>query len=176
MSELLISRECVYAGALLTVNRDRVGLPDGSEGVREWIAHPGAAAVVPIFDDGSTILVRQFRYATGRSFLEVPAGKIDAGETPAEVALRELEEETGWCAAHLDPLGATYPCIGYSNEIIHLFLARGMSEGRATHHAGEEIEVVRTPFDEATRLARTGEIQDAKSAVALLRAAEVVGR
>ncbi len=172
MPETFISRERVYDGLLLTVNRDRVGLPDGSESVREWIEHPGAAAVVPLFDDGSTVLVRQFRYATGRSFLEVPAGKIDAGETPAEVAIRELEEETGWRAADVEPLGAMYPCIGYSDEVIHLFIARGLERGDATHHAGEEIEVVRMPFAEAVRLARAGEIEDGKSAVALLRAAD----
>jgi ADP-ribose pyrophosphatase len=128
--------------------------------------------VVPLFPDGGTLLVRQFRYATGRSFLEVPAGKLDVdGEAPADVARRELEEEAGLRAATLTPLGETWPCIGYSDEVIHLFVAEGLTEGEAADDAGERLEPVRLPLAEVVRMARAGELADAKTAVAVLRAA-----
>lgn len=163
--------EQLVDGKLLKVFRDKVQLPDGAESVREWIDHPGAAAVVPIFEDGTTILVRQFRYPARRTFLEVPAGKIDkAGENPAEVAARELEEETGWIAGRITKLGALYPCIGYSNEIIHFYLAEELRKGERNLSEGEFIEVVPLSFLEAVRQARNGEIVDMKSTVALLYA------
>jgi ADP-ribose pyrophosphatase len=153
------------------VNRDVVEVADGSAHVREWIAHPGAAAVVPLFEDGTTVLVRQYRYAPRKEFLEVPAGKLDVeGESPDALARRELEEETGWTADRLTPLGETYPGIGYSDEVIHLFLAEGLREGEAEHAPGEAVEPVRLRLAEAVRMARDGEIADAKSTVALLRA------
>jgi ADP-ribose pyrophosphatase len=170
--EKLVRRERVYDGVLLKVNRDVVAVSDGSEHVREWIAHPGAAAVVPLFEDGTTLMVRQYRYAPGREFLEVPAGKLDVeGESPAEVAVRELEEETGWTAERVHPLGAIYPCIGYSDEVIHLFVAEGLREGTAAPHPGEPLEPVRLALAEVVRMARAGELADAKSTVAVLRAA-----
>jgi ADP-ribose pyrophosphatase len=171
LTETPLRRERVYDGVLLKVNRDTVSGPRGDASVREWIEHPGAAAVVPLFDDGSTLLVRQFRYPPRREFLEVPAGKIDrAGEPPEELARRELEEETGHTAARLSPLGVTYPCIGYSDEVIHLFLAEGLSEARGAHEPDDVVEPVRLPLAEAVRRARAGELLDAKTTVALLRA------
>ena len=178
LTETLKDRQLLVDGVLLKAFRDTVILPDGETSVREWIDHPGAAAVVPLFADGTTILLRQYRYAPGRAFIEVPAGKIDhPGEDPADVAVRELQEEAGWTAAILTPLGATYPCIGYSNEVIHLFLAEDLTEVPAGTEADEFVEPFRLPFAEAVARARRGEILDAKSAVALLRAgAEVEGR
>jgi ADP-ribose pyrophosphatase len=169
LTETLKSREQLADGVLLKVYRDTVVLPDGEESVREWVKHPGAAAVVPVFEDGSTLLVRQFRYPPQREFLEVPAGKLDReGEDPAEVALRELGEEVGYKAARLTRVGETYPCIGYSDEVIHLFLAEGLSpvEGEMEHD--EFLEPVRMPLAEAVARARRGEVLDAKSTVALL--------
>ena len=97
LTETPLRSEPVYDGALLKAYRDKVELPDGKTSVREWIDHPGASAIVPIFEDGQTLLVRQFRYPPRRTFLEVPAGKLDTDEEPPEdVARRELEEETGW--------------------------------------------------------------------------------
>jgi ADP-ribose pyrophosphatase len=171
LTETRKSREQLADGVLLKVYRDTVVLTDGRESVREWVRHPGAAAVVPVFDDGSTVLVRQFRYPPQREFLEVPAGKLDVeGEDPEEVAQRELGEEIGYAAARLTRLGVTYPCIGYSDEVIHLFLAEGLSPkaGGADH---EELLVpVRMPLSEAVAMARRGEILDAKSALILLLA------
>jgi ADP-ribose pyrophosphatase len=173
LTEKCKSREELFRGALLHAFRDTVTLPDGKDSQREWIAHPGAAAVVPLYGDGSTVLLRQFRYPSQREFLEVPAGKLDKpGEPPEEVAARELVEEAGIRAATLTSLGKTYPCIGYSDEVIHLYLAEGLSHVDPGTGADEFVIPVRLPLDEAVGMARRGEILDAKSEVALLRAAE----
>ena len=164
-----LSSERLLDGVLLEVYRDRVRLPDGNEAIREWIDHPGASAVVPLFSDGSTLLVRQFRYPCGQVFLEIPAGRLDEhGEDPAATAARELEEETGWQAGSLTKLGAFFPCIGYSNEIIHVYLAENLVRGEQNLESGEFIELVPMAFSEAVDLVRAGEIVDMKSAFALL--------
>jgi ADP-ribose pyrophosphatase len=175
LEETCLDRESLFDGVLLKVFRDRVELPDGEESVREWIDHPGAAAVVPLFEDRSTVLLRQFRYPAGEVFVEVPAGKFDeVGEDPEGLARRELEEETGWRANRFTHLGGFYPCIGYSNEIIHFFLARDLSRGRATLEEEEFVEPFRVPFDEALAMVRRGEIRDMKTMVALLLAADAL--
>ncbi|MEM1042571.1 MAG: NUDIX hydrolase [Bacteroidota bacterium] len=177
LTETLKDRALLVDGVLLRAYRDTVTLPGGGTSVREWIEHPGAAAVVPLFEDGTTILLRQYRYAPGREFVEVPAGKIDRpGEDPAEVAVRELEEEAGYTARALTPLGPTYPCIGYSNEVIHLFLAEDLSEAEAEAEDDEFVEPFRLPFAEAVAMAERGDVFDTKSAVALLRAGAEVAR
>lgn len=172
LRETEVSTEVVYDGVLLRVRRDEVRLPDGGTSRREWIEHPGASAVVPLFDDGSTLLLRQFRYGPRREFLEVPAGKIDEpGENPAEVARRELLEEAGLQTRRLTALGPTYPCIGYSDEVIHLFLAEDLVEGQAETDDDEFVIPVRMSFEQAVALARAGNVEDAKTCLALLRAA-----
>lgn len=169
--ETTVRSEQLVDGKLLKVFRDDVRLPDGTASVREWIDHPGAAAVVPLFADGTTRLVRQYRYALRRVVLEVPAGKADyPGENPEAVAARELEEETGWRAGRLVSLGASYPCIGYSNEVIHLFLAQDLTRGEAIEVAGEFLEVIAMDFDEAVARARRGDLLDMKTVAALLLA------
>ncbi len=175
LTETLKHREELVDGVLLQAFRDTVTLPDGEESVREWIRHPGAAAVVPLFPDGTTLLLRQYRYAPGREFVEVPAGKLDReGEPPEDVARRELAEEAGFTAATLTPLGPTYPCIGYSDEVIHLFLAEDLAPAEAEVEDDEFVEPFRLPFDEAVTMAHRGEILDTKSAVALMRAGHLV--
>ncbi len=172
LTETLKDRELLVEGVLLKAYRDTVTLPDGEESVREWIDHPGASAVVPLFEDGTTILLRQYRYAPGREFVEVPAGKLDhAGESPEDVAVRELEEEAGWTAKTVTRIGKTYPCIGYSDEVIHLFLAEDLSEAESQTEDDEFVEPFRLPFAEAVAMAERGEMLDAKTTVAILRAA-----
>lgn len=171
LTEETIRSEQLVDGVLLKAYRDDVRLPDGGESVREWIDHPGAAAVVPLFEDGTTLLVRQYRYPPRRAFLEVPAGKLDHdGEAPAEVAKRELKEETGCDAERVVPIGKTYPCIGYSNEVIHFFVARGLTRGERDLEEGEFMEVVSVGFEEALRMARDGDLLDMKTVAALFYA------
>lgn len=172
LSETSLSSEQLVDGVLLTAFRDEVRLPDGETSVREWIDHPGASAIVPLFEDGRTLLVRQFRYPPRRTFLEVPAGKLDEpGEDPEEVAARELEEETGWRANRFERIGAAYPCIGYSNEVIHVFAAYDLVRGSQSLAEGEFVEVVEMPLDEAVARARSGELKDMKTVTALVYAA-----
>jgi len=172
LAESQLSTEQLVDGVLLKAFRDEVRLPDGGTSVREWIDHPGASAIVPIFDDGRTLLVRQFRYPPRRTFLEVPAGKLDEpGEDPVEVADRELEEETGWRAGRFERLGAAYPCIGYSNELIHVFAAYDLERGEQDLADGEFVEVVEMSLSEAVARARAGEINDMKTITALVYAA-----
>lgn len=174
LTEHLVSSETVYDGALLRVRRDTVRTPGGATSVREWVAHPGAAAVVALLADGRTVLVRQYRHPSRREFVEVPAGKLDAGETPEAAARRELAEEVGLTARTWTALGATHPTIGYSDEVIHLFLAEDVAERAATPDADEHLVPVRIPFGEAVARARRGEIADAKTTIALLLADAVV--
>lgn len=178
LREETVSSEVVYDGALLHVRRDTVRLAgDDAERVREWIRHPGASAVVPLFANGDTLLVRQFRYPARREFLEVPAGKLDGAHEPAlDAARRELAEEVGLTAERWTPIGATHPAIGYSNEVIHLFLAEDVTEGDAEPDAGERVIPVRLPFTEAVERARAGEILDGKTVVALLLADAALAR
>lgn len=172
LTETPLSSEQLVDGVLLEAFRDEVRLPDGGSSVREWIDHPGASAIVPMFEDGRTLLVRQFRYPPRRTFLEVPAGKLDEPqENPVEVAARELEEETGWRADRFEKVGAAYPCIGYSNEVIHIFTAHDLERGSQSLADGEFVEVVEMDFDEALGRARTGDLKDMKTVTALVYAA-----
>ena len=168
LSEHFVSGGLVYDGALLKVRRDVVRLPDGSQGAREYIRHPGAVAIVALFDDGAVLLERQFRYPHGREFIEVPAGKLEPGEPQLDTAKRELLEETGYVAQDWTRLGVIHTAIAYTDEAIHLFLARRLSAGERKLDQGEFLETLVRPFDEALDMIRRGEITDAKSVAALL--------
>ena len=158
----------VFDGSLLKVHRDTVRLPDGSQGTREYIRHPGAVAVVPLFDDGAVLLERQFRYPHRREFIEIPAGKLEPGEPPVETAKRELLEETGYVAAHWKPLGVVHTAIAYTDEAIHLFMAKGLTEGTRKLDAGEFLETFKAPYADALAMIRDGRITDCKTVAALL--------
>jgi ADP-ribose pyrophosphatase len=175
LTEETLSSECLLSGNLLKVYRDEIRRPDGGTSEREWVKHNGASAIIPLFPDGKTLLVRQFRYPPQREFLELPAGKLDrTDEDPLEVGRRELEEETGWLAETLIPIGKSYPCIGYSNEVIHFYIARDLRESRQQLEEAEFLEVVEIPFSEALQRARRGELMDMKTVVGLLYAEEYV--
>jgi len=165
--EKRISRKEVFKGRLLHVFFDEAGLPDGSESTREWIKHPGACAVVPVFENGDVMMIRQFRYPIEQIFWEVPAGKIDAGETQDETAVRELKEESGLKADQLHYLGHFYPGVGYSDEIIHIYIALGLQELEQQTDADEFVEKERIPFSEAMEMISTGEINDGKTVICL---------
>lgn len=165
----------VYDGVLLKVRRDRVALPDGSESVREYITHPGAVVVVAVLPDGRLLFERQFRYPLRRAFLELPAGKIDAGEDLLACARRELREETGYEASAWQYLGVMHPCIGYSDERIEIFLARDLTHVGDALDDGEFLEILTFSVDETIRAVMEGLITDAKTITALFRALPALG-
>jgi ADP-ribose pyrophosphatase len=158
----------VFDGALLKVYRDRVRLPDGNESAREYIRHPGAVAIVPLFDDGRVLLERQFRYPHGREFIEIPAGKVDPGEPHLETAKRELLEETGYAAREWTRLGVIHTAIAYTDEGIEIFVARRLEQRAQKLDHGEFLETFSVPFAEALRMIDTGAVTDAKTVAALL--------
>lgn len=169
LKETKLSSESVFDGRLLHVRRDTVRLPDGRETTREWIAHPGASAVLPVLDDGRVVLVRQYRYPVGRVTLEVPAGKLDRpGEDPLACARRELKEETGYAAARFTKLLSLATTVGFSDEWIHIYAAEGLTAGAQCPDEDEFIRVVRMPFDEAVARVRDNTIIDAKTVAAIL--------
>ncbi|MGH8748545.1 MAG: NUDIX domain-containing protein [Burkholderiales bacterium] len=168
LTEHRLRGEEVFAGGLLRVQRDVVRLPDGSEGVREVIRHPGAVAIVALFDDGRVLLERQFRYPHGREFIELPAGKREPGEPPLATARRELREETGYAAREWRHLGVMHTAIAYTDEGIELYLARGLERGEPNLDAGEFLELLTPGFDEALAMLRDGRITDVKTIAGLL--------
>ncbi|HEY8022417.1 MAG TPA: NUDIX hydrolase [Thermoanaerobaculia bacterium] len=172
--ERLDSRE-IFRGRTVRLDVDRVRLPNGQVMDFELLHHPGAAAVVPVDGDGRVLLVRQYRYATGGWLLEVPAGKLDPGEAPETCARREVEEETGHRARDLQPLGWIWTTPGFTDEKIWLYLASGLEATRQTLGRDEVLTVERLPLAEAVAKAAAGEIHDAKSACALLRAGRRLG-
>ena len=153
---------------LLEVHCDRVRLPDGAESTREYINHPGAVAIVALFDDGRVLLERQYRYPQGREFIEIPAGKRDPGEAHLATAKRELLEETGYTAAEWTRIGVIHTAIAYTNEAIELFVAKKLTEGERQLDAGEFLEIFTVPFAQAVAMIASGEITDAKTTTALL--------
>jgi ADP-ribose pyrophosphatase len=167
-TEKFISGEDVYRGTLLHVRRDVVRLPDGSEGVREYIRHPGAVVVAAELDGGRLVLERQYRYPHGREFIELPAGKVDPGEPTLQTAKRELLEETGYVAAEWRRLGVLHMAIAYTNETIEFWQARGLEKRERRLDAGEFLEVFDLGLDEAVGMVKDGRITDAKTVAGLL--------
>lgn len=165
-----------YHGHLLDVRVDRVRQPDGREATREYIRHQGAVVVVPILDNGELVFERQFRYPLRRVFLEFPAGKIEADEDVLMTGQRELLEETGYTASDWRHLGVLHPCIGYSDERIEIFSARGLQrtpEGQRLDQ-GEFVELLTLSLDAALEAVRHGEITDGKTIAALFWAEKIM--
>jgi ADP-ribose pyrophosphatase len=174
--ETKIASEVAFAGQLLEVRSDRVKLPNGGTGTREFVVHPGAVLIVPVLDDGRLVLERQFRYPVSRVMLEFPAGKIDAGETPLATAQRELEEEAGYRAAKWKKLGSIHPEIGYSTEFIDLYEATGLSHVGQALDDGEFLDIVIMSEDEVLAIYDCGGLTDAKTIAALFAWRRMRGR
>jgi ADP-ribose pyrophosphatase len=170
----VLSSEEVYAGRLVRVVRDTVR-EGGKTYAREVVGHPGGAAAVPVFEDGTVAFVSQYRHPARRFVLELPAGKLDPGERPAETAARELEEELGLVAGRVEQLSEFYTTPGFCAERLWVFLATDLSETALRHEEDEIIEVVRMPFARALRMVASGEIDDAKTIIGLLLAAGRLG-
>lgn len=167
LEEEKISGEEVFRGGFLRLQRDLVRLPDGSQAVREYIHHPGAVAIVALTDAGEVVLERQHRYPHRRDFIEIPAGKIEAGEAHLATAKRELQEETGYVASTWTPLGTIHNAVAYSDEGIELWLATGLEKREAKLDVGEFLEVLTLPFGEALAMAADGRLSDVKTIVGL---------
>lgn len=167
LTEKKIDGRVMYDGNFITVCKDNVLLPDGSTSTREYITHPGAVAVLALLDNGKLVMERQYRYPLHREFIELPAGKIDDQEHILDCAKRELLEETGYVAREWIHLTTAWPCIGYADERMEYFLARGLThEGRQLDD-GEFLEVFELAPEEALEWVRAGKIDDSKTIVGL---------
>lgn len=169
-----VASEEVFAGKLLLVRRDTVRLPDGKQASREYVVHPGAVVMIAELPNGKLLFERQFRYPLDRVFLELPAGKIHPGEDTLITAKRELQEETGYVADQWHYLGVIHPCIGYSDERIEIFFARGLSHVGHALDDGEFLEVHELALGEAIDAVRDGRLTDGKSVAGLLWAERVL--
>lgn len=159
-----------YRGALFSFVSEDVTLPNGSRTELAMVRHPGSTAVVPLFDDGTVLMERQYRHAVGRYLLEIPAGTMEPGESPRTCAARELEEETGYIAEQFVQLSQVDIIPAYSDEKIHVFLARGLKRSEQKLDKDEIIEIVKYPFEETLELIEQGQISDALTILALQRA------
>jgi ADP-ribose pyrophosphatase len=161
------AREIFQGRVLRLVLRD-VDLPNGRRATLQVVEHPGAVAILPVFDDGDVLLIRQFRPSIGRELYEIPAGTLEPGERPLATARREIVEETGYRAERWQKLAEFYTAPGFCTELMHLFVARDLSPARAPGDADEIIRTARMPLARALELARRGRVRDAKSLVGLL--------
>jgi len=168
LRETCLEARQAWRGSFLDVRNDRVALPDGSETCREYIVHPGAVMIVALLGDDRVVVERQWRYPMGRAMLEFPAGKLEPGEPVLDCAVRELIEETGYRAAEWARAGILHNAIGYSDEGIEIWFARGLSLGERSLDAGEFLDVFEASVDALEDAARRGEVTDAKTLIGLL--------
>jgi ADP-ribose pyrophosphatase len=171
-----LATERMYTGKIIKLDQDRVRYPDGSEAQVEIVRHPGASAVVPFLtdpdgEDPQILLLRQYRYAASGYLYEIPAGRLDPEEAPAACAARELKEETGCTAEHIEPLFTMLTTPGFTDERIHLFMATNLTHGESAREADEFVDIVTMRLSEALELVQRGEIPDGKTALGLLYAA-----
>ena len=174
MAQLASSQ--LYSGKIVTLNRDTIRFPDGSTAEFDIARHPGASAVVPFLNDPAgeepqVLLLRQYRYAADGYLYEIPAGRLDSGESPADCAARELKEETGCTAERIESLTTILTTPGFTDEVIHLFMATGLTHGKAQREADEFADTVIMRLSEALERISTGEITDSKTVLGLLFAA-----
>lgn len=168
MEEKVIESRTVFQGRLLSLRVDKVELQSGVISTREVVVHRGAVAILPVLPTGDVLLVRQFRLPAGKVLLEIPAGTLSPGEEPLECAKRELKEETGYSAGKWRKLTTLFLAPGYSTERIHIFLAEELFSGETDLDEDEIIALAPTPLERALEMVVNGEIEDAKTACALL--------
>lgn len=168
--EKTLTSECVYNGKIMTVQRDDVEIADGKRSFREVVRHSGGVVILAVKDDDTVLTVKQFRYPLKNTCLELPAGKLEKDEDPDYAAKRELEEETGYIAKSWTSLGFIYTSPGYSDEKLYLYLARGLEFAGAHPDEGEIIKTYEYPLSKVIEMVKNGEISDAKTICAIMRA------
>ena len=168
--EKTIESKLIYDGSFISLKVDKVLLPDGKTSQRAIVLHSGAAVIVPVDQENNVVLIKQFRKPIEKVIIELPAGKLNKNEDPLECAKRELEEETGLRAQEFIKLTEIYTTPGFSNEVIHVYLARGLSQGSSHTDSDEFVEVFKVSLDEAILMVKNGEVKDAKTIIGLLLA------
>lgn len=168
LQETQLNSEFIYQGTFLTINKDTIQLPNGKETSRVVVRHPGAACILAVNDADEVILVRQWRYAASKALLEIPAGKLDFGEDPAVCALRELAEETPYTATQMEAICTFYSAPGFCDEIMYLYRAKGLqANSELSPDQDEFVETVLMSREQVREALKQGEIQDAKTLIAL---------
>lgn len=175
LTETEKSSRNVYNGRIISLKVDEVVLPDGKISEREYVCHRGGASVLAVDEQNYVYLVRQFRYPYREELVEIPAGKLEDGESAIVTAARELEEEIGMTADEIIPYGVLYPTPGYTNERLYVFLAKGLKPSRMHLDDGEFLRVERTPFADVLKRVTSGEIRDGKTCFAVLKYALLNG-
>ena len=168
LKEKTIQTKTVHEGTFLTLNSDKVLLPNGNTSTREWIKHPGAVCCIPILPDGKIGLIKQYRYAVKEQMIEIPAGKLDQNEKPEKCALRELEEEIGYKANKLTLLANIHPAVGFTDEKMWLYLAEDLVKTKQSLDADEFLEIIPTKLNEAVDMVWSGKITDVKTIIGIL--------
>lgn len=169
--ETFVSKKTIWRGRAVDFRVDTVRLPNGKRATREFLDHPGAVGVVPFLDRDTVIMVRQYRHPVGEVTLELPAGKLDAGENALSCVKRELAEETGYAAKSIKRLVQYWPTPAFANELLHLFVAEGLKPGKMHTDADEFLQCVKVPFKDALAMALDGRIKDSKTIIGLLACA-----
>ena len=172
--EKTLKSEKIYEGTIINLRRDKVTVQGGTS-YREIIEHNGGAVIAALTEDKKLVMVRQYRKPAGKVMLEVPAGKIDKGEKPLEAAVRELKEETGYTAEKVEFLTEFYPSVGYSEERLYLYLCTGLTPGETCFDENEAIEIEEIDLDRLFKMAMSGELDDAKTIIAILMVKALVG-
>ena len=168
LKESTVSSKQVYKGSFLDVRKDIVNLPDGNTSTREWINHPGAACIIPVLSDGRLALIKQYRYPVKSIMIELPAGKLDAGEDPEACAVRELEEEIGYSAGKLTFVSKIHPAIGFANEEMWIFLAENLIKSQKNTDRDEFVELIPTSIKDSVKMVWNGTITDVKTIIGIL--------
>ncbi|MBR1592804.1 MAG: NUDIX hydrolase [Ruminococcus sp.] len=175
LQEKTLKSDVMYEGVIFTITHDTVELENGNTAIRDVLVHHGGVCVIPVTDNNEIFLVRQFRYPFGTVTTEVPAGKLEKGESHAECGRRELLEETGCTCTEYIYLGEMYPTPAYNSEITHIYLARGLSFEKQSLDPDEFLDVEKIPLSDAVQLVMDGKIKDGKTQVAILKAARILG-
>ena len=171
--EKTLSTEMIYEGAILNLRKDKVTVENGVS-YREIIEHNGGAVLAAVTDEGKMIMVRQYRKPAERIVFEAPAGKIDPGEEAINAAVRELKEETGYTASKVTKLTEFYPSVGYSEEVLHLYLCTELTEGETCPDENEALDVLAVDVNELFAMVMNGEIKDAKTIIAIMMVKELI--